>query len=165
MANGTATLKEAMKLFGPEYVSGQKKGILASVGQSAVSSGLSGTTRPGAVSAGMLANLEQERRLKLAGLTSNLAQMQSTEQMEAGRLGLSKAALALEKATAESQRRLTEQAMGLKEAEARQPGGALSSLPTAPQGYQWGGGGVGARYAKPRLTSVFSPARTSFQRF
>lgn len=157
MANGTASLKEAIKMFGPEYTTGQRKGILASVGQSAVSSGLSGTTRPGAVSSGMLADLETTRRTKLAGLMSQLAQMESQERMEAERLSLSKAALALEQSK-------VQQTMKLQRAEAKKPGGALSKLPAAPQGYMWEGG-TRALMGTRRLSSMFSPTRSGFQRF
>lgn len=95
---GTSTLREATKLFGPGYMAGQKKTALAGARQSMVGAGLSGTTRPGAVSAGMLAGFEDVRRSGLSTAMTNLAQMQSTEQARAEQLGLSRATLALERA-------------------------------------------------------------------
>lgn len=143
---GATTLQNVVKQFGPGYMAGQKRSALAGAQQSAVSSGLSGTTRPGAVSAGMLANFEDKRRTRLADAMGNLAQMQSREAMQAEQLGISKAMLKLEQAK-------TRQTMRLQSAQAKKPGGALSNLPSAPPGYMWGGRGAGLSSS---LRSIFS---------
>ena len=71
---GIAALQEAIALFDKDYGKGMEARARASASQQAVLSGLGGTTRPGAVSAGLTAEFEDMRRGRLATAQTNLGQ-------------------------------------------------------------------------------------------
>jgi len=68
-----AELQKAIKLFDKNYGKGMEAKARASAVQQAILSGLGGTTRPGAVSAGLKAEFEDMRRGRLAEAQTNLA--------------------------------------------------------------------------------------------
>jgi len=68
-----AALKEAIALFDEDYGKGLEAKARASASSQAIKSGLGGTTRPGAVSAGLSAEFEDMRKGKLAAALANLS--------------------------------------------------------------------------------------------
>lgn len=70
---GIAELREAIALFDEDYGKGAELRAMASASSQLISSGLGGTTRPGAVSAGMSAEFEDLRRGRLSTAMTNLA--------------------------------------------------------------------------------------------
>ena len=71
---GIAELKKAIALFDENYGKGMEAHARADASSAAVTSGLGGTTRPGAVSAGLSAEFEDMRRGRLAQARTNLGQ-------------------------------------------------------------------------------------------
>ena len=67
-----AELKKAIEQFGPGYGSGMEAKAKASATAGAIGSGLGGTTRPAALSAGLAGEFEDMRRGRLAGAQTNL---------------------------------------------------------------------------------------------
>jgi len=83
-------LMEAISLFDENYGKGTEKKALADYNQSAVSSGLSGSTRGAGVSTGMKQGFEDVRRGRLGDALAQLAQFLSSFQSgapNAGNLG------------------------------------------------------------------------------
>ena len=76
-SQGMSTLIEAIKLFDENYGKGAEKTALADYNQSAVTSGLSGSTRGAAVSAGMKNQFEDVRRGRLGDALAQFAQFLS----------------------------------------------------------------------------------------
>lgn len=70
---GISTLQKAIALFDKDFGKGMEARARASASSAAVTSGLGGTTRPGAVSAGLTAEFEDMRRGRLSGALSNLS--------------------------------------------------------------------------------------------
>ena len=71
---GIAELKKAIALFDKNYGKGMEAHARADASSAAITSGLGGTTRPGAVSAGLSAEFEDMRRGRLAQAQTNLGQ-------------------------------------------------------------------------------------------
>ena len=71
---GLSNLQDMMKLFGSGYGKGVERTALAGANEDLISRGLGGTTRPVAMSVGMKANLEDQRRSKLAEVMAMMAQ-------------------------------------------------------------------------------------------
>ena len=71
---GIAELKKAIALFDKNYGKGMEAHARADASSAAIISGLGGTTRPGAVSAGLSAEFEDMRRGRLAQAQTNLGQ-------------------------------------------------------------------------------------------
>ena len=71
---GIAELKKAIALFDKNYGKGMEAHARADASSAAIISGLGGTTRPGAVSAGLSAEFEDMRRGRLAQARTNLGQ-------------------------------------------------------------------------------------------
>ena len=72
--SGIAELKKAIALFDKNYGKGMEAHARADASSAAIISGLGGTTRPGAVSAGLSAEFEDMRRGRLAQAQTNLGQ-------------------------------------------------------------------------------------------
>ena len=70
---GISTLQKAIALFDKDFGKGMEARARASASSAAVTSGLGGTTRPGAVSAGLTAEFEDMRRGRLSGALGNLS--------------------------------------------------------------------------------------------
>jgi len=73
-ASGLSNLQDIMKLFGSDYGKGVERTALAGANEDLISRGLGGTTRPVAMSVGMKANLEDQRRSKLAEVMAMMSQ-------------------------------------------------------------------------------------------
>lgn len=89
-SQGMSALMEAISLFDESYGKGAEKTALANFNQSAVSRGLSGSTRGAAVSTGMKQGFEDMRRGRLGDALKSLAQFLSSFQSgapNAGNLG------------------------------------------------------------------------------
>jgi len=71
---GLSNLQDIVKLFGSGYGKGVERTALAGVNEDLISRGLGGTTRPVAMSVGMKANLEDQRRSKLAEVMAMMSQ-------------------------------------------------------------------------------------------
>jgi len=71
---GIAELKKAIALFDKNYGKGMEAHARADASSAAITSGLGGTTRPGAVSANLSAEFEDMRRGRLAQAQTNLGQ-------------------------------------------------------------------------------------------
>jgi len=71
---GLGAMQRAAGLFGPSYMKGAETSALASMEQSMVGRGLSGTTRPGALSVGIKQGFEDIRRTRLSDALSNIGQ-------------------------------------------------------------------------------------------
>ncbi len=69
---GIGALQQAIALFDKDFGKGMEARARASASSAAVTSGLGGTTRPGAVSAGLSAEFEDMRRGRLSGALGNL---------------------------------------------------------------------------------------------
>jgi len=72
--SGLSNLQDIMKLFGSDYGKGVEKTALAGANEDLISRGLGSTTRPVAMSVGMKANLEDQRRSKLAEVMAMMSQ-------------------------------------------------------------------------------------------
>lgn len=72
-SGGITALKDAIKQFGPGYGSGLEAKAKASATAGAIGSGLGGTTRPAAISAGLSGEFEDMRRGRMATAQTNLA--------------------------------------------------------------------------------------------
>ena len=70
---GISALQKAIALFDKDFGKGMEARARASASSAAVTSGLGGTTRPGAVSAGLSAEFEDMRRGRLSGALGNLS--------------------------------------------------------------------------------------------
>lgn len=70
---GIAALQKSIALFDKNFGKGMEARARAAASSQAVLSGLGGTTRPGAVSAGLTAEFEDMRRGRMATAQSNLA--------------------------------------------------------------------------------------------
>lgn len=73
-ASGLSNLQNVAQLFGPGYGKGMERSALATMEQSMVGRGLSGTTMPGALSVGIKSQIEDTRRARLADAMSNVSQ-------------------------------------------------------------------------------------------
>ncbi len=71
---GLGELRKVADMYGPDYLKGQERTALAGMEQSMVGRGLGGTTRPGAVGAGMKAGFEGQRIEARAGAGRNIAE-------------------------------------------------------------------------------------------
>lgn len=69
---GLGAMKGAADLFGPSYMKGAESGALATMEQSMVGRGLSGTTVPGALSVGIKQQFEDVRKTKLSDALTNI---------------------------------------------------------------------------------------------
>lgn len=72
-AGGIAALKEAIEQFGPGYGSGLESKAKAAATAGAIGSGLGGTTRPAAISAGLSGEFEDMRRGRMATALTSFA--------------------------------------------------------------------------------------------
>lgn len=70
---GLSTLEDVADLYGPGYMAGQERKALTAAKSALSARGLGGSTRPGAVSAGMKAGFEDVRRAGRAGAMTNIA--------------------------------------------------------------------------------------------
>lgn len=70
---GLGEHRKRLDLYGKEYVSGQERTALAAATQRFAGSGMGGTTRPVAVSAGMRAGFEDVRREQRSGIMGDTA--------------------------------------------------------------------------------------------
>ena len=71
---GLSNLQDIMKMFGKDYGKGVEKAALAGANEDLISRGLGGTTRPVAMSVGMKAKTEENRRSKLAEVMALMSQ-------------------------------------------------------------------------------------------
>ena len=70
---GQSALQKIIDMYDTSYITGQERTALAAAESSLASKGLGGSTRPVAVSAGMRASFEDQRKSNLSSAFANLA--------------------------------------------------------------------------------------------
>ena len=74
---GMGILENIVNMFGPGYLKGEEKKMLASMEQGMVGRGLGGTTRPAAVGTGIKADIRDRQTQARAGAMTNIASFMS----------------------------------------------------------------------------------------
>ena len=94
-----ALIQKLVEMFDKSSVEADKQGMLAAANKGLISAGLGGTTRAGAVSAGLTSELENQRKTNMFGALQGAAGLLQTEKQ----FGLAEKGYKLQEAMAKAQ--------------------------------------------------------------